>query len=98
MQCRKKSLTFALKTPKLTVCPAQFRTSVAKRLGSGLSCRASTPHLHTQHCLPYDGPSIDSNNEIKPRLQRHFLVRVPQDLEAIRSIDRGLLLLDRRSI
>jgi hypothetical protein len=29
--------TFALKTPKLIVCPAQFRTSVANRLGSGLS-------------------------------------------------------------
>jgi hypothetical protein len=30
-------LTFAQKTPKLIVCPAQFRTSVAKRPGSGLS-------------------------------------------------------------
>jgi hypothetical protein len=33
----KKCLTFPLNTPKLTVCPAQFLTSVAKSAGSGLS-------------------------------------------------------------
>jgi hypothetical protein len=34
-------LTFALKTPRLIVCPAQFLTSVAKSPGSGLSCNLS---------------------------------------------------------
>jgi len=35
--------TFALKTPKLIGEPAQLRTSVANKVGSGLSCASSTP-------------------------------------------------------
>lgn len=38
-------VTFAFHNPKVTVLPAQFLTSWAKRLGSGLSYRASQQHL-----------------------------------------------------
>jgi hypothetical protein len=44
-------LTLALKTPRLIVCPAQFRTSVANKVGSGLSCI-----LHQQ--LVHDFPAF----------------------------------------
>jgi hypothetical protein len=43
--------TFALNTPRLIVVPAQFRTSVAKRLGSGLSCLQSQFNILQFHLV-----------------------------------------------
>ena len=46
----------------------------------------------------YDSPSVNPNNEVEPRFQRDLLIRVPQDLEAVRSVDRRLRLVDGGSI
>lgn len=62
-------LTLALKTPRLIVVPAQFRTSVAKSVGSGLSYHLNQPFipmlkhpLQTHNCS-----SINTNHKVKPR-------------------------------
>ena len=49
-------------------------------------------------CCTYNSPSVNPNNEVEPRFQRDLLIRVSQDLEAVRSVDRGLRLINRRSV
>jgi hypothetical protein len=64
-----------------------------------LSTKVNTIHKNPPTDMPtHNRASINPNNEIKPRLQRHFLIRVPQDLEAVRARNRRLLLLDRGSV
>lgn len=80
---------FADQRPRETEPPAQLRTSWAKRLGSGLSWREgalSVSYLSNGGSLwksqsTYDGPAVNTNDEVKPRLDVEFEVRVAEHLE-----------------
>lgn len=47
------------------------------------------------HLATYNSPSIDPNYEIKPRLERQVLIRVPEHLKSVRSLDLGLSVIYR---
>jgi hypothetical protein len=75
--------TFAFHKVKVTVEPAQLRTSVAKRLASGLSCLEVNPSSRFLQALrPYYLPPVYANHEVVPRLHGHLVIFVAQDLKA----------------
>lgn len=84
MSCR----TFAFHSPNVTVPPAQLRTSWANRFPSADSCnvyqRNELPRVF--RAAAHQWPSIDSNDEVKPGLDRQLEVRVPQNLEPKRPL------------
>jgi len=73
----------ALYTPRLIVDPAQLRTSVAKREGSGLSLEVVRGLIRVLCWDPYDGSAVDTNDKVEPRLYCELGVLVPQYLKAV---------------
>ena len=82
----RKLHAFALQTPKLIVDPAQLRTSAENSSGSLLSY--PTWDMASSYLEPksYQSPSIYTNDEIEPRIQREFLVVIAQYLETTSSM------------
>lgn len=66
----------------MTVDPAQLRTSVANRFGSGSSWVGVSSKFHGLfYAEPYNLPAIDANNKVIPRFYWYFMVLVAEDLK-----------------
>jgi len=79
-------VTFALHRPRLIVEPAQFRTSVAKRCGSGLSLNLHDSLRYVSIFganLPHNVSTIDADNKVEPRFDCQLRIAVAQDLKPI---------------
>ena len=90
-----KCNTFALQRPKFTLLPAQLATSVAKRLGSGLSCmKQSSSSLHlTSDAWTYNVSTIYADNEVKPGLNGQLCIGILEDLKSVYAPTSPLLYL-----
>ena len=89
-------ITFVDWIKNSTLAPAQLRTSVAKRVGEGLSYitnpsaamfKASVLSLVLSE-VTYNNPAIDPHYIIKPRFNGEIGVLISKDLEAV-AVARG---------